>query len=127
MLVKCTDEKQSNWSQQLLYVMMAYRTSVHESMGYTPYLLVYGQEVCFPIDFMYPDPIDQPSADIHKFVSARKIQFQKAYDSARMAFNFHQKHRNAVYNRKSMDPLTKLIKNSYYITLLFPSVNHKIL
>ena len=31
-----------------------------------------------PIDFMYPNPIDQPPADIHEFVSARKFLFQNA-------------------------------------------------
>ena len=68
MLAQCINDEQSNWSQQLPYVMMAYRTSVHESTGYTPHFLVYGQEVCLPIDFMYPNPSDQPPADIHEFV-----------------------------------------------------------
>ena len=48
MLAKCINDEQSNWSQQLPYVMMAYRTSVHESTGYTPHFLVNGQEVCLP-------------------------------------------------------------------------------
>ena len=52
MLAKCVNDEQSTWSQHLPYVMMAYRTSVHESTGYTPHFLVYGQEVCLPIDFM---------------------------------------------------------------------------
>ena len=52
---------------------MAYRTSVHESTGYTPHFLVYGQEVCLPIDLMYPNPSDQPPVDIHELVSARQI------------------------------------------------------
>ena len=104
MLAKCVNDEQSNWSQQLPYVMMAYRTSVHESTGYTPHFLVYGQEVCLPIDFMYPNPSDQSPADIHEFVSARQVRFQKAYDSARTALNFNQRRRNALYNRKVHGP-----------------------
>ena len=104
MLAKCVNDEQSNWSQQLPYVMMAYRTSVHESTGYTPHFLVYGQEVCLPIDFMNPNPSDQPPADIHEFVSARQVRFQKAYDSARTALNFNQRRRNAIYNRKVHGP-----------------------
>ena len=104
MLAKSVNDEQSNWSQQLSYVMMAYRTSVHESTGYTPHFLVYGQEVCLPIDFMYPNPSDQPPADIHEFVSARQVRFQKAYDSARTALNFNQRRRNAIYNRKVHGP-----------------------
>ena len=33
MLAKPVDDFQSNWTQQLPYVMMAFRTSVHESTG----------------------------------------------------------------------------------------------
>ena len=40
MLAKCINDEQSNWSQQFPHVMMAYRTSVHESTGYTPHFLV---------------------------------------------------------------------------------------
>ena len=104
MLAKCINDEQSNWSKQLPYVMMAYRTSVHESTGYTPHFLVYGQEFRLPIDFMYPNPSDQPPADIHEFVSARQIRFQKACDSARTALKFNQRRRKALYNRKVHGP-----------------------
>ena len=56
MLAKCINEEQSNWSQQLPDVMMAYRSSVHESTGYTPQFLVFGQELSLPLDCMYPSP-----------------------------------------------------------------------
>ena len=104
MLAKCVNDEQSNWSQQLPYVVMANRTSVHESTGYTPHFLVYGQEVCLLIDFMYPNPSDQPPADIIEFVSARKVRFHKPYDSVRTALNFNQRRRNAIYNRKVHGP-----------------------
>ena len=104
MLAKCINDEESNWSQQLPYVMMAYSTSVHESTGYTPHFLVYEQEVCLPTDFMYPNPSDQPPAGSHEFVSARQVRFQKAYDSARTALNFNQRRRNAIYNRKVHGP-----------------------
>ena len=103
---------------------MAYRTSVHESMGYTPHFLVYGQEVCFSIDFMYPNPNDQPPADIHEFVSAGKIQFKKAYDSARMALKFNHKRRNAVYNREVQGPTYQIDQKVLLQNPLFTSVNH---
>ena len=48
MLPKCINEEQSNWSQQLPYIMKAYRSSVHESTVYTPQFLVFGQELSLP-------------------------------------------------------------------------------
>ena len=104
MLAKCINDEQSNWSQQLPYVMMAYRTSVYESTGYTPHFLVHGKEVCFPNDFTYPNPSDQPRNDILEFVFARQVRFRKAYDSARTALNFNQRRRIALYNRKVHGP-----------------------
>ena len=55
MLTKCTHEEQSNWSQQLPYVMMAYRSSVYESTGYTHQFLVFVQKLSLLLDCMYPN------------------------------------------------------------------------
>ena len=52
-LAKCLNEEQSNWSQKLPYVMIAYRSSVHESPGYTPQFLAVRQEIGLPLDCMY--------------------------------------------------------------------------
>ena len=104
MLAKCVNDEQNNWSTQLPYVMTAYRTSVHESTGYTPHFLVYGQEICLPIDFMYPSPNDRLPSNTNEFVSARKLAFQKAYESARSTLNQNQKRRNELYNRKVHGP-----------------------
>ena len=105
MLAKCVNDEQNNWSTQLPYVMTAYRTTVHESTGYTPHFLVYGQEICLPIDFMYPNPNDHLPSSTNEFVSARKLAFQKAYKSTRSTLNQSQKRRNALYTREVHGPL----------------------
>ena len=105
MLAKCVNDEQNNWSTQLPYVMTAYRTSIHESTGYTPHFLEYGQEICLPIDFMYPNPHDHLPSSTNDFVSARKLAFQKAYESTRSSLNQNQKRPNALYNRKVHGPL----------------------
>ena len=105
MLARCVNDEQNNWSTQLPYVMTAYRTSVHESTGYTPHFLVYGREICLPINFMYPNPHDHLPSSTNEFVSARKLAFQKAYESARSTLNQSQKRRNELYNRKVHGPL----------------------
>ena len=76
MLAKCIIEEQSNRSQQLPYVMMAYRSSVHESTGYTPQFLVFGQELSLSLDCMYPNPQEIETADIHDFVHNKQQAFQ---------------------------------------------------
>ena len=107
MLAKCINEEQSNWSQQLPYVMMAYRSSVHESTGYTPQFLVSGQELSLPLDCMYPNPQEITTTDIHDFVHNKQQAFQRAFELVRRSLNEKQKLRNAIYNKKVYGPTYK--------------------
>ena len=65
---KSVNEEQSNWSQQLPYVMMAFRSSVHESTGCTPQFLVFGIELSLPLDCMYSNPQENETTDIHELL-----------------------------------------------------------
>ena len=107
MLAKCINEEQSNWSQQLPYVMMAYRSSVHESTGYTPQFLVFGQELSLPLDCMYPNPQENVTTDIHEFVHNKQQASQRAFELVRRNLNEKQKRRNAIYNKKVHGPTYK--------------------
>ena len=62
-------ENRDDWDDLLPAVMMAYRSSVHESTGFSPYRLMLGEECTFPIDVGLPqrepdvaDPITTPYA-----------------------------------------------------------------
>ena len=107
MLAKCINEEQSNWSQQLPYVMMTYRSSVHESTSYTPQFLVFGQELSLPLDCMYPNPQEITTTDIHEFVHNKQQAFQGAFELARRNLNEKQKRRNSIYNKKVHGPTYK--------------------
>ena len=107
MLAKCVNEEQSNWSQQLPYVMMAYRSSVHESTGYTPQFLVFGQELSLPLDCMYRNPQENATTDIHEFVYNKQQAFQRAFELVRRNLNEKQKRRNAIYRKKFHGPTCK--------------------
>ena len=51
MLSKVIDENQRNWDKKLPPVLMAYRTSRHESTGKTPFELVYGRKAKLPVSW----------------------------------------------------------------------------
>ena len=53
MLAKTVDDFQSNWAQHFRFVMVAFRTSVLKSTGYTPQFLVSGEEIHLPLDIQY--------------------------------------------------------------------------
>ena len=79
---------------------MAYRSSVHESTGFTPQYLVFGQELSLPIDCMYPSPQMDSTISFNEYVYQRKQAFQRAYDLVRKTLNETQQRRNAIYNKR---------------------------
>ncbi|RXN29632.1 Retrovirus-related Pol poly from transposon [Labeo rohita] len=52
MLSLFVNENQTNWDCLLPYVMMAYRSSVHASTGFTPYKVLFGREIALPLDVL---------------------------------------------------------------------------
>ena len=104
MLAKCINAEQNNWSQQFPYVMMAYRSSVHESTGYTPQFLVHGRETSLPLDLMFPSPESDCTTNVHEFVHQRKQAFPRAFALVRDNLNKNQRRRNAIYNHKVHGP-----------------------
>ena len=56
MLSMFVDENRTNWDDHLPYVMMAYRSSVHDSTKCTPNLLLLGREINMPIDVVFGKP-----------------------------------------------------------------------
>ena len=52
MLALFVEDNQANWDVLLPYVMLAYRSSVHSSTEFTPYKVVFGQEIILPVDLM---------------------------------------------------------------------------
>ena len=50
MISMFVNDRRDNWSELLPFVMHAYRTSVHESTGYSPFRLMMGEECSLPQD-----------------------------------------------------------------------------
>ena len=50
----CKEEEY--WDMYLQLAMFAYRTSVQETTGVSPYSLMFGWEATVPIDLMFPSP-----------------------------------------------------------------------
>ena len=50
MLAMFVGEHRNDWDDLLPAVMIAYRSSVHESTGFSPYQLMFGEECTLPMD-----------------------------------------------------------------------------
>ena len=91
MLAKTIDDFQSNWTQQLPYVTLAFRTSIHASTGYTPQFLVFGEEINLPIDIQYLLPEQPNKTDVHQFVQQKRVDMQGGHEEARLHLQVAQR------------------------------------
>lgn len=53
MLSKFVSKHQKDWDHYLPYIMMAYRSSVHETLGETLCFMMMGREATLPVDLLY--------------------------------------------------------------------------
>ena len=56
MLSAYVDKNYENWDEYLPYVLLAYRSTLHESTGCTPNLLFHNRECNLPLDFFFEPP-----------------------------------------------------------------------
>ena len=66
MLRRKRQENQEDWDLQLQTCMMAYRSSVHESTGETPNMLMLGPEIKVPLDVIAEPPPDSIHQSINQ-------------------------------------------------------------
>ena len=85
MLKAFVSDKGTDWDNHIPYVMTAYRSSVHESTGYSPNYLMLGRETKLPIDIMYGEPPGNSHVDCyHEYVEWFKGASRAAFEFARL-------------------------------------------
>ena len=57
MIASFISEKQDDWDKHLPLLMMAYRSSIHETTGVSPAMVMFGRELTLPIDMALGRPI----------------------------------------------------------------------
>ena len=88
------------WDDELPMVMLAYRSSVQESTGFTPFRLMFGREVQLPVDIIYgggPAPGETHS----DYVAQLSERLQKAYQLVRDHLRATQRYQKQYYDRKA--------------------------
>jgi hypothetical protein len=55
MLTHYTNASQTDWDEYLPFVLLAYRVTVQETTGQTPFYMLYGRNVRFPFDTLVPN------------------------------------------------------------------------
>ena len=82
MLAKSVEEHQSDWSDYIPKLMMAYRTSVHETTKLSPFFLNFGRSPCLPIDVMEAHD-GAGSRKVSDYTRQLRNTLKVAYDTVR--------------------------------------------
>ena len=91
-------EDTCNWDSYLPLLMFAYRTSVQESTGCTPYQLVFGREVRLPIDVMFGLPPHYPT-ELNKYAMGLRLRLDRAYRQVREYMGLQQRRQKGHYDK----------------------------
>ena len=83
MLSKFCNDKQDDWDQHLPYLLCDYRSSVNDSTGCTPNLLMLARETTLPIDIMYPSPHYEKYRWHNEYVEWIRHTLQDSFDRVR--------------------------------------------
>ena len=85
MLSMFVNNRRDNWHELLSFVMHAYRTSVHESTGYSPFRLMMGEECSLPQDVSTDELRTSRENGIapHPFATLVRDALEVAYDHVR--------------------------------------------
>ena len=100
MLAKWVAINQRDWDEKLPAVAFAYRSSEHESTGFTPFFLMHGREARIPADLVYgPTQSEQePGSD---FVADKQDTLREAFELARQQLGKAAVRRKNLYDLRS--------------------------
>ena len=105
MLSMFVNDRRDNWHELLPFVMHAYRTSVHESTGYSPYRLMMGEECSLPQDLNTEELRSSRENEVapHPFAAWVRDALEVTYDQVRHSLNRTAARRKRLYDVKAVN------------------------
>jgi len=101
MLAKVTQQNQKDWDVHLPHILFAYRTSIHESTGFSPYYINFGRSPTLPVDVMLGRVSSQDEVDqtMPQYVQQVCQSLKEAYTTARQRISITQRRRKEYKDR----------------------------
>lgn len=100
MIASYISDKQDDWDEHIPLLMMAYRSSIHETTGVSPALMMLGRELTLPIDLTLGRPIreDRLCSTEHAYQLEQKLL--DVHDFARKQLNISSESMKRRYDVK---------------------------
>ena len=93
---------QRTWDENLSQVLLAYRSSVHSTTGFTPNFLVFGREVTLPLQAVIGKPNDSQFPSLEDYVADLQQRLKTAHSVARENLK-----KNTQYQKRRYDVNSK--------------------
>lgn len=97
----CAKDQQC-WDEYLPQVLLAYRSSVHSTTGFTPNFLVFGREVTLPLSAFIEKPKSTEYTNLEDYVADLQHRIKLAHELARKNLK-----KNTQYQKKHYDVKSK--------------------
>jgi hypothetical protein len=100
-------ERQKDWDEYLPYVNMAYRSSVQESTGETPNMMMLGRDVRLPVDLVVGGVPDEGECDT-LYADELREKIRAVHERARVVLGSSMRRQKRNYDRHAHGPLYKV-------------------
>ena len=74
---------QRDWDEHLPLLLLAYRSSVHESTKQTPFMMMFGKHVLITVDLACPQSNTEKEVTTKEYVQLLKSRLEKVHNFAR--------------------------------------------
>ena len=102
MLARFTAKDQKDWDCHLPYVLLAYRSAVHESTGFSPNMMMLGREVRLPVDLLYGRPPNTSNDhNLPEYIAKQAERIEKVYEFARANLQIASESQKKQYDHRT--------------------------
>ena len=101
MLRRAVQKRPFDWEPLLSPVLQAYRSTISEATGFSPYRLTFGREMRLPIDLWTPLP--EPPRDIRTMAAQIAENLELSYQIAREIIGFGHRRAESRYSERLVE------------------------
>ena len=99
-LSKYCAKKPQEWDVYLPYITFVYNTTVHRTIGATPYSMIFGREAQYPLDLFVPKPLGDPRLKLGEHAEELNERLYEIHREAQMIMGTEQRRQRECFNRK---------------------------
>ena len=100
-LAMYTSNHQRDWEEYLHYVLVAYRSAVHESTGVSPTKMMLGRDVWVPVDLVIQRPDDEITHNVPGYVKHLQGIMEEVHKEVRGTLGHSAARMKTYYDRKA--------------------------